>query len=304
VAQLDWSVGGPSPRFLARDHLGSTRVLIEPDGTITDQLEFYPFGGFRSGGPAPDASHLFTGHERDLGVASSELDYMHARYYSPVLARFASVDSVGGHPSASQSWNRYSYTSGNPLRAVDPDGTYHRDVHYNLTKALALAAGFDPNRALAIAAADQNTDQGIRSSTTVVGLLHRSSKDYHFTKAERRAELRTRATSTKSDEKLGHYLHALQDSYPHAGYDRVLGHVLDGTAPDVTSNDPEKASRMAKATFDALVGFRGEGALVQFAEVEELVQAYVSLPETEEEKRKAILSQIEAMALERRTQEE
>ena len=61
---------------------------------------------------------------------------------------------------------------------------------------------------------------------------------------------------------------------------------------------------MAKATFEALVGFRGEGALVQFAEVEELIQAYVSLPETEKEKRKAILSQIEAMARERRTQEE
>jgi len=304
VAQLDWAEGLPSPRFLAHDHLGSTRVLIEPDGEIIDLLEYEPFGALRTGGPVPDASVLFTGHERDLGATSSELDYMHARYHSPLLARFVSVDTVGGDPSSSQSWNRYSYTSGNPLRAVDPDGTYHRDVHYNLTKALALAAGFDPNRALAIAAADQNTDQGIRSSTTAVGLLHGSTKDYHFTTAERRAELRTRATSTKSDEKLGHYLHALQDSYSHAGYDRVLGHVLDGTAPDVTSNDPEKASRMAKATFEALVGFRGEGALVQFAEVEELIQAYVSLPETEKEKRKAILSQIEAMARERRTQEE
>jgi len=81
---------------------------------MTDLLEYEPFGALRSGGPVPDASHLFTGHERDLGASSSELDYMHARYYSPALARFVSVDTVGGDPSSSQSWNRYSYTQNNP----------------------------------------------------------------------------------------------------------------------------------------------------------------------------------------------
>jgi len=31
VAQVDWTEGAPLPRFLAHDHLGSTRVLIEAD---------------------------------------------------------------------------------------------------------------------------------------------------------------------------------------------------------------------------------------------------------------------------------
>ena len=47
---------------------------------------------------------------------------MHARYFSPTTARFLSTDPAGGDPSQPQSWNRYSYVKGNPLRYVDPDG--------------------------------------------------------------------------------------------------------------------------------------------------------------------------------------
>ena len=49
-------------------------------------------------------------------------DNMHARYYSPNLGRFASVDPVGGSVGSSQSWNRYSYVLNSPLNFVDPDG--------------------------------------------------------------------------------------------------------------------------------------------------------------------------------------
>jgi uncharacterized protein RhaS with RHS repeats len=47
---------------------------------------------------------------------------MHARYYSPNLGRFMSVDPVGGEIGNSQSWNRYTYVENNPLAFVDPDG--------------------------------------------------------------------------------------------------------------------------------------------------------------------------------------
>jgi RHS repeat-associated protein len=50
------------------------------------------------------------------------LTYMHARYFSPVLGRFLSVDPVLGDTSSSQNWNRYSYVWNNPLNAVDPLG--------------------------------------------------------------------------------------------------------------------------------------------------------------------------------------
>ncbi len=47
---------------------------------------------------------------------------MHARYYKPLIGRFLSVDRHPGHSRAPQSWNRYGYTRGNPLKYFDPDG--------------------------------------------------------------------------------------------------------------------------------------------------------------------------------------
>jgi RHS repeat-associated protein len=53
-------------------------------------------------------------------------EFMHARYYSPNLGRFLSVDPVGGTAGSSQSWNRYSYALNNPLLLFDPDGLAER----------------------------------------------------------------------------------------------------------------------------------------------------------------------------------
>ena len=53
---------------------------------------------------------------------------MHARYFSPNLGRFLSVDPVGGEVGSSQSWNRYTYVLNNPIGTVDPDGREVRPV--------------------------------------------------------------------------------------------------------------------------------------------------------------------------------
>lgn len=49
---------------------------------------------------------------------------MHARYFSAHLGRFHSIDPVGGAPNWPQTWNRYSYTIGNPLKYTDPEGLF------------------------------------------------------------------------------------------------------------------------------------------------------------------------------------
>lgn len=50
------------------------------------------------------------------------LDYMHARYRSPLTSRFLSTDPVPGSPTSPQSWNRYVYATNNPLGRVDRNG--------------------------------------------------------------------------------------------------------------------------------------------------------------------------------------
>ncbi len=47
---------------------------------------------------------------------------MHARYYSPGIDRFLSLDLLGGHPRHPQSWNRDAYVLNNPLTYIDPFG--------------------------------------------------------------------------------------------------------------------------------------------------------------------------------------
>lgn len=107
------------------DHLGTPRLHTNGAGAMTKRLHVFPFG--RDAPGTASASVNFTGHERDnLGSGSGvdDMDYMHARFYSPQMARFFSVDPVGGDPKYPQSWNRYTYTQNNPLRYVDPTGEF------------------------------------------------------------------------------------------------------------------------------------------------------------------------------------
>jgi len=112
-------------RHLHPDHLGSPRLITDATGATLAEHVYFPFGE-EATPPSTIEVLKFTGHERDfLGTGTTDdLDYMHARYYSPHLGRFMSVDpsKQGWDPKQPQSWNRYAYVRGNPLKYVDPDG--------------------------------------------------------------------------------------------------------------------------------------------------------------------------------------
>ncbi len=86
--------------------------------------DYYPFDGEVSDASQNEIEMKFTGHERDAnGSGAGALDYMHARYCSPSLARFLAIDPAkSARIKVPQSWNRYSYAMGNPIKLVDPDG--------------------------------------------------------------------------------------------------------------------------------------------------------------------------------------
>jgi RHS repeat-associated protein len=50
------------------------------------------------------------------------LYYVIARWYSPALGRFLSVDPVAGNGSSPQTLDRYAYGAGDSINRVDPDG--------------------------------------------------------------------------------------------------------------------------------------------------------------------------------------
>ncbi|HXO20133.1 MAG TPA: RHS repeat-associated core domain-containing protein [Thermoanaerobaculia bacterium] len=125
------------------DHLGTVRLVTNQSGLQTGYHVYYPFGEEATAFNQDSERMKFTGHERDLASlagAGDDLDYMHARHESPVTARFLSVDTHSGNRNRPQSWNRYAYTLGNPLKLVDPDGRV----------AVGFTGGFGKNDVSAI----------------------------------------------------------------------------------------------------------------------------------------------------------
>jgi RHS repeat-associated protein len=117
-----------SVEHFALDHLGTPRVITDGTGQVVAQHAYFPFGE-EATDPAQDGQVMkFTGHERDpkstAGNTGDDLDYMHARFNSPLTGRFMAVDPAqeSADQQQPQSWNRYTYSLGNPLKYVDQDG--------------------------------------------------------------------------------------------------------------------------------------------------------------------------------------
>lgn len=115
-------------RYLHDDHLGSSQLITNETGELTQVQRVDPFGApADTPGSAPDASSArirtgFTGHETD---PETGLVNMRGRLYDARIGRFMQADPpFMESPGWSQGLNRYSYVFNNPLNAVDPSGLY------------------------------------------------------------------------------------------------------------------------------------------------------------------------------------
>ncbi len=105
-------------QYTASDHLGSPRVVFDQSGQLLESHKHWPYGEDTTG--TPPTQHLaYALMEKDDGASRY---YDHARTHDYGIGRFLSPDRVGGTPENPQSWNRYAYTLGNPMKHVDPDG--------------------------------------------------------------------------------------------------------------------------------------------------------------------------------------
>lgn len=276
------------------DHLGSPRLVTNNAAQRVEYHQYLPFG--EEATPPPGGDLLkFTGHERDFNYDGRYFDYMHARFYGPVFGKFLSVDPARDVDLLQpQSWNLYAYSLNNPMRFKDSGGRYRTDFHRDLTGPLARATGYKPGMARAIAAATQGIDEhpftNPFASTEAQG-------EFHFTTVEQRDELFNTALAhalsdfDSSAGDIGAYLHALGDSFSHAGFQLGIGHLLAGTAPDVTSKNPEKALRAAEAVYNALLRLNktpGGGLVVPWETIKPYVNDYLKAEEGSKEKAEAL----------------
>jgi RHS repeat-associated protein len=125
VARVDIS-NSTHPVYYISDHLGSTTVLANDDGTPKGETMYYPYGGVRWSNVTDTNHYKFTGKERDTETG---MDYFGARYYGSNMGRWMSPDWAGSPvavPYANygdpRSLNLYGYVRNNPASVADPDG--------------------------------------------------------------------------------------------------------------------------------------------------------------------------------------
>ncbi|HEV3037800.1 MAG TPA: RHS repeat-associated core domain-containing protein [Candidatus Angelobacter sp.] len=169
VAEYGPATGAAGTQYLAKDALGSTRLITASDASVVARYDLMPFGelvpaGFASRssipgyGPLGSTRQLLTGKERD---AETGLDFFEARYYASIQGRFTSpddfkdggfVDPVTGQNAFTpgplayadlgdpQTFNKYAYVRNNPTRYTDPNGHCIEDLC--IGEGIAVAAAF------------------------------------------------------------------------------------------------------------------------------------------------------------------
>jgi RHS repeat-associated protein len=119
------TVSSNQVRFYFQDHLGGVNVVTDSAGSSIELTEYKPFGEFsrheKYGGNENVAWYYFTGKPLD---DETGLMFYGARYYSPLLGRFITPDSLIPAPGNPQALNRYSYVYNNPVAFTDPTGNF------------------------------------------------------------------------------------------------------------------------------------------------------------------------------------
>ena len=118
ILSFSISVEATRVTYFHTDSLGSPNAATDESGNVKWRERYTPFGEKLDATlESKDNRVGYTGHQFD---DETQLVYMQARYYDPVIGRFYSNDPLGFRDI--HSFNRYAYGNNNPYKYVDPDG--------------------------------------------------------------------------------------------------------------------------------------------------------------------------------------
>src|SRR3989344_1839363 len=138
-ANIDGNGTATSTRYVHPDHLGSTNVVTDSNGTTVQTLDYYPYGTTRIDSGTDVSDREFIGERFD---ESTNLSYLNSRYYSGDRGQFLSQDPTFltiSDPNElrrftqkeqmqflidPQQLNSYSYARNNPIVNKDPQGNF------------------------------------------------------------------------------------------------------------------------------------------------------------------------------------
>ncbi len=107
--------------FYHYDGLGSTRVLTDVNGIITDTYIFYAFGELLAKTGNTINTYLFTGEQYDPNLG---FYYLRARLYNPAIGRFLTIDPFDGTLYDPMSLHKYLYCNADPVNKTDRSGMF------------------------------------------------------------------------------------------------------------------------------------------------------------------------------------
>ena len=110
---------GDEEFFYHADGLGSSRLLTDIYGRVSDSYSYDGYGNLIAATGTGENAYLFAGEQRDKETG---LDYLRARYYDPFLGRFISADAYEGTLADPMSLHDYLYAHANPVVNTDPSG--------------------------------------------------------------------------------------------------------------------------------------------------------------------------------------
>ncbi len=101
------------------DGLGSTRLLSDTSGIVTDNYYYDAFGSLLAQFGSTENAYLYTGEQFD-----STLDqyYLRARYYNQATGRFTQMDTWMGRNFDPVTLHKYLYANVDPVNMIDPTG--------------------------------------------------------------------------------------------------------------------------------------------------------------------------------------
>ncbi|HSW87825.1 MAG TPA: RHS repeat-associated core domain-containing protein [Candidatus Saccharimonadales bacterium] len=105
--------------YVHNDDLGSSSVLTDASGAVTENTTYDPWGEVKLGGTKD--KFQYTGQEKD---SETGLNYYNFRYYNSHTRRFTQPDDIFPNQYDPQQLNRYSYVGNNPLTRTDPTGHF------------------------------------------------------------------------------------------------------------------------------------------------------------------------------------
>jgi RHS repeat-associated protein len=135
VSQTRTPNASPSTSFYGYDAHGNVAFLTDVTGASTDRYTYDSWGNVLFVSGSTPNTRLYDGEELDpdLGLVN-----LRARQYRPVTGRFMTADSVPGQDTDPTSFNRYLFSSDDPVLRIDPTG--HDAVSYGIIIGAVAAA--------------------------------------------------------------------------------------------------------------------------------------------------------------------